>query len=1058
MRKLLSQFLIGAQAMLRLNFFLLILLVLILVISGFNFYPDFWLSGWDNLHAEFDFGLNLKRALFASWQEYQGLGLPAGHAHATELVRGGFLWLTAQVLPAITLRKVFVFLMLFLGPAGVYFLSQQLLGFKSESQKPQNFVVHRQLLSFLGAIFYLLNPVTLQIFYAPYEAFVVHYAALPWLIWSFLRFLSQPAAKNLFWLGVLNFLATPQAYVPTLFLVYLFILVLLGLSRKREILKRAGLAIGLVLLVNAFWLLPFLYFNFTNLSAQLEAWSNWRYSQDLYEKNLAAGGWQRTILLKGYWFDYVYQTEQGTAYLLADWKKYFDQPLITVIGYGFFVLVLSGAYFALNKRRNLKLVLLFLFFFGLLAIDAYPWCWLNHWLRLSSLFHQVFRNPFTKFANTLVLTEALLFVLGLRFLTRLLKRKIIINLTFVLIFLLQLVYLFPVFQGKLFYQDLLVKIPEAYWQLFSFFHQEEKGRIANFPQVYPNGWNYYRWGYNGSGFLWYGIEQPILDRAFDVWNAKNENYYWEVSRAVYSGDLAGLEAVLEKYQIRWLVIDENIITGGSQKSLYFDQLAEMLEMSQKIKKVKKIEGKGEARPITIYKVELATPLKDFVFLTEKLVSVGPQYRWNDDDQAFREFGHYLSPLDESPAVDAGAVLTQVYYPFRSLFTGRKQEELEFKVEDKGNEWVISAAVPNLGGQLVPPVLNETESVFWTKELTEEKLAPPEVWWYPTTLSEPLLVTSAAFLPAGAKIEIKWPKRQGYYTYDSVEDEDFFKQPMRSCDPFNDGWKRREKIIGEDQKAWLRFESQASSNCLGIDLPHLSQKIGYLVKVESRHLQGKPLLFYVINKTSQKKVIETYLPKAKVDGEKIFTENYFIVPPMEEYGQGYSLHLDNISVGKVKTVNELARLQVYPIPYRFLKTIKLISSGGSTGALRSFRSRSGKMIMGVKHQNPAWYEVRIEGGEFEGEEENMIILSQAYHPGWIAWEGKPFIGRRLKHFLVNNWENGFQLVTPSPAQTGKQTLYIFFWPQLLEDFGLGLLLLSGLFAVWKLFHKRNFHCL
>jgi len=1045
--------------MLRLNFFLLILLILVLVISGFNFYPDFWLSGWDNLHPEFDFALNLKRALFSGWQEYQGLGLPAGHAHATELVRGGFLWLMAQVLPATTLRKVFVFLMLFLGSAGVYFLSRYLLGFKNKSQNQRDFADRRQLLSFLGAVFYLLNPVTLQIFYAPYEAFVVHYAALPWLLWIFLRFLSEPTPKNLFWLGLLNFLATPQAYVPTIFLVYLFILILLGLSRKREMLKRVGLAVGLVLLVNAFWLLPFLYFNFTNLSAQLEAWSNLRYSQDLYEKNLVAGDWRRTILLRGYWFDYVYQTDQGIAYLLADWKKYFDQPLITAIGYGFFALVVLGVYFALNKRRNLKLVLLFLFFFALLAIDAYPWRWLNHWLRLSGLFNQVFRNPFTKFANTLVLTEAILFVFGLRFLTRLIKQKIIVNLIFVLIFLLQFIYLFPVFQGKLFYQDLLVKIPEAYWQLFSFFQQEENGRIANFPQVYPNGWSYYRWGYNGSGFLWYGIEPPILDRAFDVWSAKNENYYWEMSQAVYSGDLAGLEAVLEKYQISWLVIDENIITGGSQKSLYADKLAEMLEASQKIKKVKEIKGKGEARPITIYKVELAAPLKDFVFLAEKLVRVGPQYRWNDDDQAFQEFGPYLSPLEEPLEVTSEATLPQVYYPFRSLFTGRKQEELEFKVEDKGNEWVISAAVPNLGGQLVLPVLNETEAVFWTKELTEEKLAPPEIWWYHSTSEEPLRVTSEVSLPQGAELEVKWPKRQGYYTYDSVEDENFFNQPPGSCDPFNDGWKRREKITDEDQKVWLRLESRASSNCLGIELPHLSQKIGYLVKVESRHLQGKPLLFYVINKTSQKRVIETYLPKTKVDSEKGFTENYFIVPPMEEYGQGYSLHFDNISVGKVKTVNELGRLQVYPIPYRFLKAIKLISADSFTGVSRSFRSRSGKMRVGVEHQNPAWYEVRIEGGEFEQEEENMIILSQAYHPGWIAWEGKPFIGRWLKHVLVNNWENGFQLPTPeSPEQTEKQTVYIFFWPQLLEDFGLGLLALSGFFAIWRFFHKRNFHCL
>ena len=42
------------------------------------------------------------------------------------------------------------------------------------------------------------------------------------------------------------------------------------------------------------------------------------------------------------------------------------------------------------------------------------------------------------------------------------------------------------------------------------------------------GWNYYDWGYRGSGFLWYGIKQPILDRAFDVWDKSSEKYYEEI--------------------------------------------------------------------------------------------------------------------------------------------------------------------------------------------------------------------------------------------------------------------------------------------------------------------------------------------------------------------------------------------------------------------------------------------------------------------------------------------------------------------------------------------------
>ena len=50
--------------------------------------------------------------------------------------------------------------------------------------------------------------------------------------------------------------------------------------------------------------------------------------------------------------------------------------------------------------------------------------------------------------------------------------------------------------------------------------------------------------------------------------------------------------------------------------------------------------------------------------------------------------------------------------------------------------------------------------------------------------------------------------------------------------------------------------------------------------------------------------------------------------------------------------------------------------------------------------------------------------------------------RKKHVLVNNWENGW---TIDPGTNG--TIYIFFWPQLLEFLGFALLPIPFL-VVWK----------
>lgn len=51
---------------------------------------------------------------------------------------------------------------------------------------------------------------------------------------------------------------------------------------------------------------------------------------------------------------------------------------------------------------------------------------------------------------------------------------------------------------------------------------------------------------------------------------------------------------------------------------------------------------------------------------------------------------------------------QIYYPFRSLFTGRKQEELEFEAEDKKAFYVFKAQIPKsmAGGELIIPSLKK----------------------------------------------------------------------------------------------------------------------------------------------------------------------------------------------------------------------------------------------------------------------------------------------------------------------------------------------------------------
>ena len=155
-------------------YFVIFLTVFILFIA--NYRPGTWLSGWDNLHPEFNFKLNLQREIYSGWQEYQGLGATGGLMIATDIPRLIFLWLMSFFLPLSALRYVFTFLMLFLGAIGM----KKLLRF-----------IGNETTALSGALFYILNLGTVQIFYSPFDPFVVFFGFLPWLIYIFIKTLEQ---------------------------------------------------------------------------------------------------------------------------------------------------------------------------------------------------------------------------------------------------------------------------------------------------------------------------------------------------------------------------------------------------------------------------------------------------------------------------------------------------------------------------------------------------------------------------------------------------------------------------------------------------------------------------------------------------------------------------------------------------------------------------------------------------------------------------------------------------------------------------------------------------
>src|SRR3990167_552939 len=222
--------------------------IFVLIAAAVNIIPGTMLSGWDNLHPEFDFILNIKRSIFAVWQEYQGLGLLGGMGHAADLPRIIFLnFLSIFHYPLSIYRYFWTFLMLTLGPVGVYFLLHHL--FLKPKFDPQT----KKIASFLGALFYLLNLATIQYFFIPFESFSAFFAFFPLLILATTLYLEKPSTGHYFFLLTVFLISAPAFFVQTLFVVLAVCLVPILTSHIRRGKKKIIVLLLTLLATQGYW-------------------------------------------------------------------------------------------------------------------------------------------------------------------------------------------------------------------------------------------------------------------------------------------------------------------------------------------------------------------------------------------------------------------------------------------------------------------------------------------------------------------------------------------------------------------------------------------------------------------------------------------------------------------------------------------------------------------------------------------------------------------------------------------------------------------------------------
>lgn len=1095
---------------------------LFLVIFLTNFPWGKWFIGWDSIHPEFDFLLNFNRALFAGWQENYGVGTLTGHGFAALLPHTLITFLLSFIMPSSAIRPAFTLLCLYFGGLGLYFLARALLNLVIKNFHTHLWQTRPAVLdgiALLASFYYLFNLATIQIFYVQLEAFIVHFAALPWLFLSAIYLIKDRSRKHTILFTAANFLATIQGFIPSLFVAYLtglslflFVYVLSHHLSKIAI-KSSVLIILLTFFINAYWFLPIAYFTLTHRDTYLNSYNNLISTPEFVQKSQKYGDLADVALLKGFFWD---SFELG-GQLLSPWIKHQNISLIPIIGYLFFGVAVVGLFASLFLIRD-WMVKAFsfvgLYFFASIAVSTPPFSLITSILQwLSPTYNQAFRITFTKFSLGSGFAYSILFSVGLLFLFTVLhkifKHRLALYGALFTAGISLVLYALPIFRGNLIYKKMLIDVPQSYFEVMDYFKDKGDGRIADFPQDCPEGWYSYRWDYFGSGFLWYGVKQPILARSFDVWSPYNENYYWELIQAIREEDFARVENIFDKYGAKWILYDQNFIYCRDQHGVFTtSDFVEYVESSPNYKLVKNFEAK-DTLPIKVY--ERVNASSSYVSMVSDLHNVGPVFSFNDRDTAYGEYGTYLTN---------NKTLYGAYYPFGSLFSKRGVRS-DVEITTNENELIFTSQIPkDLQGyslrllsyskleKHIPiyvrlnPISENKYEVFLTYQFLKlsvdgQLLGSPT----PTLkLGEVRVsdINNASVYINNSKIE---HKDNGVYESTFYFSRDNTVQVISGSHTILFEWhniqdERSNQLVNQASVATLPTFSKGKFQVVipkvkGDDVYGVEKFINITDFVpescgeptpsdRNRHELGTDEETEYIRMISQNSrqcltipVSELYTSMGhvfEVKSRHISGGNLRMFVKNKDRQAGLDVYL---SRDKNFTTQYFIMSPTFPneIGYDFVfqnasfNDKQVVNDVAGVAAwyfpynfLKSIKlERDGFNAVAdqvfpitaqpiqVEHSNNVFYKVNV-----TSENNGYLLLLQGFDEGWKAYETNntivPFLGKELKnHVLINNWANGWEL---DQSQAGK-TIVIVYLPQYLEYFGFLLLFGFGIsLVIWR----------
>ena len=1072
---------------------LLGVILVALIIVWQNIEPGTYYSGWDNIHAEFDLKGYTRQVFFGSWLEHQSLGAPAAQGQLAEITRLPILFLLQAILPTNLIRYVFIFSMYLVGGIGTYlYLNNIWLKNKADNLK--------KWLASLGGIFYLLHILTLQQFYISFEMFMVQFAFLPFLLMAVHKLAQKINTKHILIFILVQFLIAPSGHTPTVFYLGVLFSLIYGffIKFKKDKLSRVikfSLLIGcLSFMVNAYWILPNLYYGFNNSVYVQQSRDNQLFGPESVWSVREASSLNKLFAGTHYlfsWRDYSFQ-DQKFDYIFNEWDNHLSKPLVSFILMSLGLLTFSGLFITLfDKKIGYKkygVILFYLFCLIFIWIDLFPTSIIFDKLYKSNSFLEAFRNPFTKLSILYSFISVILFTQTLKFLTSLFKKK---NKKFLKIviptILVAIIYsAWPSFQGHFISEKLRVKYPQEYQQMFDYLKTKERdSRILLLPQLSHAGWAYHDWsfikpgnGYQGMGFVPFGVPQPVVNRDSDRWIETSDFFYHELKYALDTQDINLLSNVLTKYNIDLIIVDETKIDPARKHDYQRDhQLITQVGLTKIWKE----------NFLSIYERDSSSQKQEFL-IPKDLNFVSAATNRVRTDYIHQDQGNYVLVDDQT---------TNTLYPFSDLTT--KELSNVFFTNDKveitktipPSTYTLSLPGVSTTKYSTPAVINYESGIVSVKfpintiELDNQIIQLPKLTdfefkikddlpeiilffnrsgviiepgktIYPIIsleVDQPIAVTYApqtADLGLTLEGEITAPlvkvKQASYldFPWDGFKEEisfqidttsqikavsefpitqiDLMQNPVVNC---SNPKKGNISTQIDDQKITYQANNYGT-NCNSYSFEHVSPAYSYLLNISGQTKQGRGIKFFV-NYSDQEVLFEDYLMQA--DEYNSFLTLHQI---SDNPGDRFTLNWETRSFGGT-SINELNQIQISPFPLNQISKLKLQKND----TLNSMENN----LEIISHKS---YLDSVHSVDFNCLQEKCYLgLDQSFDDLWLSFEINQL--KLLPHYRLNNWANLWEI-------SGEGRLIIFYLPEIVSLSAFTSLLISILMILRK--HQLN----